>query len=505
MVKAAHPSPPGVRMSRLIVPAALLLTAALAVATDPRPKPDEIKHLVEKLGDPEFYEREAATKRLEALGTAAIEHLRAACTSENPEAARRAQELVRKAERRAVNEKALAPTEVDLDATNRPLDAVLADLSKQAKCDVVLGGLTPADLAARKVTVSTNGKVPFWNAVLKVCDAADLQVSSVGGFLAPGAMPYLGLPKPGARVAPPARAVVLEARGDAKRRPAAVYGAVLVEAVPFPSATPDQPSALLQAWPEPRLQWQGTTAAKVTKATDAAGAKLNAFGADPPLPDPRPTADGFTVVRNPNGTAGFVGRSGGRFQAGGAFTPNARQGLVRVKADGPPPAAVGELGVSLFGTVRTGIEPLSRAGELIPNKSAAGAGVAGVDLVMSYRPDGRKFVAEVTLSYDPKTAHPAGVGDDLPGTRGSGAGFGNHTVYGVRVTDAEGKPYVLGLSSGANQIDPGTRRVVMKLSLELHPDKDGHGPPATVTFWGTHARPVEVPVTLKDVPLTGGK
>ena len=43
----------------------------------------------------------------------------------------------------------------------------------------------------------------------------------------------------------------------------------------------------------------------------------------------------------------------------------------------------------------------------------------------------------------------------------------------------------------------------MTLTLELRPDRDGSGPPATVTFWGTHARPVEVPVLLKDVPLAG--
>ena len=45
----------------------------------------------------------------------------------------------------------------------------------------------------------------------------------------------------------------------------------------------------------------------------------------------------------------------------------------------------------------------------------------------------------------------------------------------------------------------------MALTLELHPDKDGHGPPAIATFWGTYAKPVEVPVVLKDVPLSGGK
>src|SRR5262249_24611714 len=83
-----------------------------------------------------------------------------------------------------------------------------------------------------------------------------------------------GRAKPGVRLASDTqRAVVLEERGEAKRRPAAVCGAVLVEAVPFPSKTvPGQPSALLQVWPEPRLRWEGLTTTKLAKASDELGA-----------------------------------------------------------------------------------------------------------------------------------------------------------------------------------------------------------------------------------------
>jgi hypothetical protein len=496
-------------MLRFLAVPACLLTTLVAVAQPPQPaapQPGEVEKLVAQLGSEDFQEREAATRRLEAIGTAAVDALRAAIKSENPETARRANDLLRKAERTLANERTLAPTLVELDAKDRPLDDILADLSKQAKCEVVLGGLKPEELAGKKVTVATDGKVPFWSAVLQVCDAADLQVASVGGFVAPGAMPYLGRPKSGLRVATrPQQAVVLESRGDAKRRPAAVYGAVLVEAVPFAKGSgPESPAVLLQAWPEPRLQWERMAELKVTKALTADGTRLVAEPT-PVLPGNviRRTEDGVIFVRNPDGSVTAVRDTGGAFQLPGGFRPNPRQVAARFKPPEKPAESVKELGVSLFANVRTGIEPLAVAGGLERNKPAAGTGIADVGLSITYRkePDG-KLMASVEVSYDARGLFPVGVGDELPGARpGTGIGVGNYTVNGVRVSDAEGKPYTLGLSSGSSQFDPTGRRVVHKMQLELHPDKEGHGPPASIAFWGTYSRQVEMPLNFKDVPL----
>jgi hypothetical protein len=125
---------------------------------------------------------------------------------------------------------------------------------------------------------------------------------------------------------------------------------------------------------------------------------------------------------------------------------------------------------------------------------------------VTYGPGGNgRLVATIDVTYDPRAIHPANVSDELIGAKGGGPGGGNGTVYGIRVTDAEGKPYNLGLSSGVNQYEPTGRRIVLKLKLELHADKDGHGPPSAVTFWGTSVRQVEIPARLKDVPLTGAK
>jgi hypothetical protein len=463
--------------------------------------------LVRQLGSDDFAEREAAARKLAELGAAAVEELRAGAKSGNPEIARRSQDLLRAAERRATNEKVLAPTLVELDAKNLSLDGVLAELSKQANCDVVLGGVKPEDVARKKIAISTGGKVPFWEAVLKVCDAADLQVAVAGGFLAPGAMPYLGRAPRGVRIAADRdRAVVLESRDGARRRPSAVRGAVLVEAVPFPKNTvPGQPSVLLQVWPEPRLRWEGTTNTKLAKATGAGGAKLAWEYVPPDAPDVRRTADGVVMVRNPDGTASFVRDTGGAFQLPGGFKPNARQAVVRFKNAQNVPAAK-ELTVSLVATVRTDPEQLCQVRGLALNKTATAGGPGGSELAVTLRPDGGGgFTAGVEVSYDPLDVQPIGVGDDLPDGVAGAAGLGNGTVHGVRFTDAAGKPYVLGLSTGLTRRHPAGRRTALILQLTVDAGKGKLGPPADATLWGSYLKPVDVGVTLEDVPLSGGK
>ena len=503
-------------MNRLLTLLVVLVLGGIvpAPAAPVPPDPTEAARLVEKLGSDDFAEREAATKRLEELGTVAIEELRIALKSENAETVRRAQDLLRRAERRLANDKALAPTLVELDAKDQPLDAVLGELSKQAKCDVVIGGLKPEELAAKKITVSTGGKVPFWAAVLNVCEAADTQIAGVAGFYAPGSIPTPPTSANLRRATNVNTAVILEAR-DKPRRPASVYGAVLVEAVAFPkvAAPAGQAAALLQAWPEPRLQWEATTAVKVLKATDTKGAKLamestvtGETGELIATEGGRINRGGMVMVRNPDGTASFVKDTGAAFQLSGVFKPNARQVLLRLTAD-KLNETVNELETTIFARVRSQTEALCTLNGFEPNKTFSKTGASGVELTVTLGKDERdQAIANVQITYDPKTVQPAGAGDDLPGVRGGGtAGLGNHSVYGVRITDADGKPYILGLSSGANSFDPTGKRVVMSLKLELHTNKGGHGPPVAVTLWGTYSRHVEVPVTLKQVPLDSRK
>ncbi len=124
-----------------------------------------------------------------------------------------------------------------------------------------------------------------------------------------------------------------------------------------------------------------------------------------------------------------------------------------------------------------------------------------------YRTDQNgKLIAEISLGYDTKIVHPVGVADELPGVKGTtNLGFGNHTVFGLLLTDKTGKPFGLGLRSGTSQLAGNGTRLEVKLTLELQRDRNATDPPDTIAFWGTRSRHIEVPVSLKDVPLSAGK
>lgn len=484
-----------------------LLAAVVVGAPVPPPTAREATQLVEKLGSEDFAEREAASKRLNELGLLALAEVRAATKSENAEVANRAKELVRTIERRVANERAIAPTTVELDLTDTPLDAVLAELSKQAGCEVVLGGLKPDQLAAMKITVAT-GKVPFWAAVVKVCDAGKLQVAGAGGFFAPGAMPYAPRQAPKGEApfrvaANPGNAVILEAR-DGPKRPASVHGAVLIEAFELPKAAASNTVAavVLQVWPEPRLAWQTTADVKVTKAIDATGRVLVPdFTQSVALPQVQPVGKGgVIVVRHPDGTVTIVNPGAANpLAVGPNFTPNARQALVKLKT-GVNTAT--ELTGSVYGLVRSPPEPLVVI-TLNARNEVTATGPAGTEATatLNTNADGKQTV-NVTLTYDPLKVNPVRTSDELPDVKLTPNG--NLSVHGLRVTDADGKAFDLALVKAVNSFD-NTRqgRIILAMRLDLSAAKD-NGVPAKLVFWGNYAKPVGVPFALKDVPLVGG-
>ncbi|HEY1189681.1 MAG TPA: hypothetical protein VGE74_18685 [Gemmata sp.] len=487
---------------------ALGLVGAATGTPVPPATPREVPKLIEALGSEEFAEREAATRRLDELGLLALAELRAAARSENLEIADRAKDLVKRIERRAANERLLTPTTVELDFKGTALDAVLAALSKQAGFEVVVGGLKANDRAGTKITVAT-GKVPFWVAVQKVCDAGELQIASAGGFLAPGAMPYNirpGKTPDGTAVRTalnPNTAVVLEARERGKR-PASVHGAVLIEAFELPKGTESRTVAatVLQVWPEPKLAWQSNADAKVTHAADAEKRKLPPdFTPAVALPQVQRLRGGDVIaIRNPDGSVTIVNANARNpIAVGPNFTPNARQSLLKLKTGA---SAAAELNGSVFGLVRMGIEPLATV-TLDGEKSVAGRGVAGVEVTTAVRKGekGKTFV-DVKVYYDPIRVQPARPSDSLTGVKLNARGS-NATALGVRVTGADGKAFDLALANQASNFDPTGRHIVARLALEVLGAEDAPGP-ATVTFWGNYARSVEVPFALKNVPLVGG-
>jgi hypothetical protein len=490
-------------------PAALLAAALLAgslLALDPPPKPaadkDRIEKLVQQLGSPSFQLREAAVRDLVALGPDVLPAVAAATRSADPEVARRARDVFNRVSRQAANDRALAPTTVDLAAEDT-LQAVLDDLTRQSGYTVKLAGAAAVERAGRKFGVKT-GPVPFWAAVRAVCDAADLRVAAAGGFVAPGSV-YDAPAKAG--VAPPLTGVHLEARGGDKPRPAAVHRGVLVEAfaVPAVAAGPDAAVTVLQVWPEPKLGWRETTGVRGVRATTPDGRTLaGELGG----PNNRPMVakgNGVRFVTDATGKLVIVNdKARVPLPGGGPFTPNTRQALVRLVPGDHPAAAAKELTGTVLGTVLAGPEPLAAVRLPADDKPAEAAGTGGLELRAGRAGrEGDEPWVGVELRYDPARVDTAGPAEPLPGA-GPVPPAGNHTVYGVRVTDAAGRPFTAVLKSFRDSLGGDGRPTTYTFDLALTPTVRGQGGPHTVTVWGRYNKSVEVPFTLADVPLAGG-
>lgn len=525
-------------MTRRTLAVAVLLASPLAAPGGP-PAPDTLARLIEQLGSDDFAEREAASKRLAGLGPAALADIRTACASPDPEVARRARDLAAGIGRRVENEKTLAPTLVDLAAADTPLDAVLADLSKQSGYQVVLGGLKAEDLATKRVTLKT-GRVAFWDAVKVVSDAAGLQVASVGGFTAPGSLPYtyrspngalgvnraqqLGADRPpppagpgpiakpieefkrsafAVRTAPlPNESVVLEARDVGKLRPWASYGAVAVEVFPLPTPPPGADAAwsLLQVWPEPKLSWRETRAVSVRRAADEHEQALRAL--------PHVPAPATMVIRGRAFNGNVMIQNDGFSPTPAAFPtfqPNVRQSAVKFKAAEKPSAALREFAGSVYGVIRSPLEPLAVA-ELEEGKEAVAGAVAGVSLKATLvRGEAGETRVDVELAFAQQAIEMARVTDALPGAKNPTT-VSNNTVHGLRVTDADGNPLSLTVQQITQRImaPAGALTYGFRFSV-LRPPGKVVPLPKTITFWGTHGKTVEVPFDLRDAPIAAGK
>lgn len=198
---------------RLVVSSFLLglvLLAAVPLTAADKPDEKQLAQLIEQLGSNMFEEREQATKALEALGPAALDALRKAEKSGDPEVKSRAAALIRKAEeklaqqkRRAEAEKLLAPTLVRLTFKETPVAEAVSDFSRKAGYPILLHD-PEKKLAARTVTLDTGG-VPFWEAFDRFCAAAGLIDATPDRLLPPGARPLPAAPKvaPAVPVPPP--------------------------------------------------------------------------------------------------------------------------------------------------------------------------------------------------------------------------------------------------------------------------------------------------------------
>ncbi len=467
-----------------------------------------IANLVRQLGSDRPAAREAATSALEAAGSAALDALRRAAAGGDVEVRRRAAALVRGIEKRQESARLIEPQKLRLQYKDTPLAEAAADFSKRSGMTFQLPPevLKPGD---RKITLDT-GTVTFWEALDQFCakaglvempPAADPNAAGSSG----SSITITGVRGGGTtqtdvlRTATPEKLPELTlADGKATPRPTSDAGALRVRLAPAETAIPHQKKEdgdilfALDVMAAGRLHWQKAVGLRIEKALDEEGRPLSQLPTSfkPPVSTVSVRGNfmvnGMPVVPSSDEPEGSAAR----------LVP------VRLKRGREnAPKKLKELSGAVVGQVRTAHEPLVTVENVL---NAAGRTVKG-------RLGGEVTVVEVAKEEDGQVrlkvrVERVGRGTaDVPVNPFGGTVFINGRRLGeedllssldFNLLDDKGKPFLTvkaistGVRAGAGH----------EYELVYEPEK-GQGGAAKFVYSDRRTLFIEVPFTLKDVPL----
>jgi hypothetical protein len=490
------------------------------------PAPDRVEQLVAQLGSPNYRERIAASRALDDLGDVALDLLRRAAQSPDAETRRRANELIERIELRATTARLLAPTTVSLDIHQLPRNEAIAEFNKATGAFVRLHTTDAIGTAGRRVTLRT-GPVTFWEALEQFCKAADLRewdgLTAVGPGMPPGfakaqppvirvpgqiqAQVIIGSSGPARPAAPPAQFVLLEgpAVPTAEARTGAVRVRCLPPGTPFPTdvvAGTDEVLFPLQVSAEPRLQLGRGLTLRVEKAIDDRGQSLVATAVVARMPrNPAMEEDQRMMLMLLNNGVPVP-------------MPTGSDGPLGVKVRKGPLAATAlrELTGSVGALVRV-TEPLieienpAAAGKS-ESRSPHGVTLAINDIDKTARGDMR---LSIRLSVSPDVQPGQGPtvvarGPAPPGVWFAGnlplpaAPVGTTEFCGLSLLDSKGRRFEIGQAQ-QELTQFGPQGWTHNITVAFRTTADGAAEPAKLMFTGSRPTMVEVPFTLKDVPL----
>jgi hypothetical protein len=513
-------------MRAFVLAAAAVVAAVVASVTAGDAGSDRVQRLVDRLGSGGFRDRESATRELDNVGEPALDALRKAAASTDPETRRRAADLVERINGRLSVARVLAPTSVQFDYKDKPLADAVADLGRQIGTTITLH--EQSKFRGRTITAATPGPVPLWEAVELFCRKAELhewdgltpvpglaapqtpaQIQGMGGFN--GQVVFLNRNGRSRPTGPPSTAVVL-LDGPGGPLPTSHGGAVRVRVLPPNTPMPntavgaDDLVLPLQVSAEPKLNWQAAADVRVDRAMDDAGRPLTATAVLPMMPvdeDELILVNGM-VVQAPARRAGPVG--------------------VRVRRGDKPAKKIVELAGTVAAHVRLA-EPLAVVDA--PLKAAGQPIRGGHGVTLNIRSISRGESGEVTLSADVRMPPDVQLQQGVGALNMNGAVFAGQVVIqgGGAIRFGAGGPQPAGqaLPSGTTEYQglaledaAGKRFTAPKGVVELsHLAQDGMTlrvtatfrpaektqEPARLVFTATRPATIDVPFTIKDVPL----
>jgi hypothetical protein len=492
----------------VLAAAVLWLGACSLPAAEPGAKPPEavrVARLIAHLGSNQASERDAASRELATLGPAALDGLRRAAESEDPEVRRRARQMLQKAEQCLLNERLLKPRSVRLVYQDVPVTAAVADLARKTGLRLqIIGDAAP--LAQRRLTLDT-GETTLWDALAQFCRKAGLADRGLDPAVFQedrsaykvGQRDLIVLDRTSSdsdgRAASPLRL----ADGPWQELPTYHAGAIRIRALPptKPTASTSRPTGekllVLEVIPEPQLQWQSVLAVRVDRAVGAKG---------PALKQP-------LVV---SGLGGAVGKAPEEvvvlWDGSSEFPANpfgdARHVAIRLgPADGPW-QHLQELRGTI--TARVGMRPekLAAVDNILQatGKTVRTANDQTLQVVEVKRTEEGQYQLRVALTTPPPELISGGIPARLivhkRGWWGQGTGDVSAESCGFALLDAQGRSFPLASGEVQGLLAQGIRHDFTLLYRAL-PDR---APPARLQYTGRRSVTIEVPFTLRNVPLS---
>lgn len=478
---------------------ALLVTGLLTLNPAGRAA-DPAEAAVARLAAPRYAEREKAARELEALGGPALKALRAARSSGDEEVRLRAAGLVAKIEQAERSRRLLAPPKISLMFAQYPLDLAMVEFARETGLRVAYAPTPGAD-AKRKITLDT-GPLPYWEAVHAFYKAAGLAEND----LPPPAPSPERLSSPGVRKVVVRSGAVLRSSGipapirlteGDSTRPAVLDRALRVRALPgaFPGNKYDDAKGELtlhlDADPAPTLDLLEVVGIEIRHAAAEDGRAL--ASAYPPAEAADPT-QAFLQQK-------FVVLEDGLMQPPTADT----HVPVVLKTGGLRPKALRELSGVVVARVLTPPEPVLTVERLLDAKGLTVTGenhaltVVAIDDV----PDGR--VAVRVRQTTPMAREEVNF---AVAVRGRAQNFIRLTREETRV--AVGSDGFQLLDPDGKALDGVTTQVTATQSdgvrsttevLIRFPRPADKTLPLGLTFSARRSALVELPFTLKDVPV----
>jgi hypothetical protein len=294
------------------------------------------------------------------------------------------------------------------------------------------------------------------------------------------------------------------------------------------------PFVHLRVVPEPRIEWMRTTGVRVDHAVDDRGRAV----------EPNLIAAPF----DENANEDIIMLGGGRvvrrpYNPNAAIRPNPYYASVPIKGDALVPTALREFRGAIQGVVKTPPEVVATRALTVEEKLGPGGQPTGAEayrqvLVAFHRATAQPVVGQpvltaslkqelvgyslaITLQYSGDAYAPAGgnwfdtTGRSAQMVRiqGQGAilieqgglsrspGAKAESVYGLRVTDADGRPFHISGGMDFNRVNANGTPLAVHLTLTATATEATKGPPVRIAWHACRLAPVEVPFDLANVPV----